>query len=461
MKNHPGDADFTGKLFHVILVLFLACTSAMAQQSRAEAAADELVSLSADRIIFLLTSETGLLLQVKRDMVRKAYDQGRLLDPQDLTDEALFRLVREDENIRVLITREIEDRYYVRVKPTREELGAGLIYEPSRAQMAKEGPSPQLQEQNQEERYWSKHEGTEERYPGIESSLSDEPGAAKPPDNPGQHGVPGDAPSPRESGNPPARDPRRLLEKADEQIPEGDYSEAVQPGTAEMPRTKPGELPRFLSIRNGTGLSARPRASTDQNTSAASFTGARAEASAFGADPPIEPRPVAPPIASPSPRLFDRPMKAGPCSRFRTLPNPYADVPSLYDLYSHYSRSSAVPKRFGLEIFHNGTGNFEQLPMDLPVGPEYVIGSGDGLNIELWGSVAQRLVRDVDRQGRIALPEVGAVEVAGKSLAEVQHVIQAELRTQFHDVQADVSLSRLRSVRVYVVGMWRSPGPTT
>src|SRR5207245_4310849 len=89
--------------------------------SRAEQEAERLVSLSADKIILLLQQEPGLLLQVKKMLVRKAYEQGRLLDSQDLTDEALFRLLRRDENIRVLATREIVDRQYVRVKPTREE----------------------------------------------------------------------------------------------------------------------------------------------------------------------------------------------------------------------------------------------------------------------------------------------------------------------------------------------------
>ena len=90
--------------------------------SRAEKEAEERVSLSADRILDILQQEPGLLLQVKKMLVRKAFEQGRLLDPADLTDETLFRLVREDENIRILATREIEDRSYIRAKPTKEEI---------------------------------------------------------------------------------------------------------------------------------------------------------------------------------------------------------------------------------------------------------------------------------------------------------------------------------------------------
>jgi protein involved in polysaccharide export with SLBB domain len=157
------------------------------------------------------------------------------------------------------------------------------------------------------------------------------------------------------------------------------------------------------------------------------------------------------PSTAPLPSDLDRPM-------VRRRPNPYADIPSLYDLYSQYSSHTPTLERFGAEIFRSGTGNSEQLPMDLPVGPDYIVGPGDGLSVDLWGSVSQRLQRVVDRQGRMALPEVGAVEVSGRTLGEVQHLVQRVLRTQFRDIQADVSLSRVRTVRVYVVGDVQRPG---
>src|SRR5207244_4790491 len=71
---------------------------------------------------------------------------------------------------------------------------------------------------------------------------------------------------------------------------------------------------------------------------------------------------------------------------------------------------------------------------------------------------SQRLLRTVDREGRVALPEAGPVLVSGRSLGDVQQEVQRVLRTQFRDVSADVSLQRLRTVRVYVVGNVASPG---
>src|SRR5208282_4694127 len=52
----------------------------------------------------------------------------------------------------------------------------------------------------------------------------------------------------------------------------------------------------------------------------------------------------------------------------------------------------------------------------------------------------------------------GGVEVAGRSLGEVQRLVQSSLRAQFTGIEADVSLSRIRTVRVYVVGDVERPG---
>jgi protein involved in polysaccharide export with SLBB domain len=138
--------------------------------------------------------------------------------------------------------------------------------------------------------------------------------------------------------------------------------------------------------------------------------------------------------------------------------SPYEDIPSLYDMNVRAVTRPAAPKRFGAEVFENGTRDSQLIPMDLPAGPDYVVGPGDGLSVDLWGGVSQRLYRVVDREGRVSLPEVGPILVSGKSLASLQQSLQQILRTQFRDVSADVSLARLRTIRVYEVGDVANPG---
>jgi len=160
-------------------------------------------------------------------------------------------------------------------------------------------------------------------------------------------------------------------------------------------------------------------------------------------------------------RPFDRryrPRPAPPAPELVRAASPYNDIPSLYDMYVQAIPRPLLPKRFGAEVFENGTRDSQFIPMDLPAGPDYVVGPGDGLSIDLWGGTTQRIYRVVDREGRVSLPEVGPLLVSGKSLADVQESLQQLLRTEFRHVSADVSLARLRTIRVYEVGDVANPG---
>ncbi|HMD32253.1 MAG TPA: polysaccharide biosynthesis/export family protein, partial [Candidatus Acidoferrales bacterium] len=139
-------------------------------------------------------------------------------------------------------------------------------------------------------------------------------------------------------------------------------------------------------------------------------------------------------------------------------PQPYGNIPALYDMYMKASPRPPQPVRFGLDVFDRSARNPGRLPMDLPVGPDYVIGPGDGLALDLWGGVSHRLLRTVDPEGRLSLPEVGPVLVSGKSLGDAQEAVEKALRGQFRDVSVSLSLARLRTVRVYVVGDVERPG---
>ncbi|MGB7264695.1 MAG: SLBB domain-containing protein [Terracidiphilus sp.] len=96
--------------------------------------------------------------------------------------------------------------------------------------------------------------------------------------------------------------------------------------------------------------------------------------------------------------------------------------------------------------------------MDLPVGPDYVLGPGDSLTINMWGGESNRLARIIDRQGQIELPEAGTVMISGMTIAQAQTAVQQALSTQFQGEHVEISLARLRTVRVYVVGDVQRPG---
>jgi len=147
------------------------------------------------------------------------------------------------------------------------------------------------------------------------------------------------------------------------------------------------------------------------------------------------------------------------------LPAPY-NLLAMRDLYTQIPQDSVRLKRFGSDVFLNrdatstarpGFGP-RDMPIDLPIGPDYVLGTGDGLTINIWGGISQNLTRMVDREGKIALPEAGTIVVAGLSLQHAQSAIAGALKQQFRNAQVDVTIARLRTVRIYVVGDVQRPG---
>jgi protein involved in polysaccharide export with SLBB domain len=444
--------------------------------SRAEQDAEQLVSLSADKILEILRQEPGLLLQVKKAIVRRAFEQGRILDPKDLTDNAVFRIIREDDSIRIIATREIEDRSYIRAKPTREEVARNL---PCRQPLLAGSEALAMQpNESQEEVYWLKHYSDLDCYltqylpDGAAQSLYWHPQASSaPPQQPyfqsqypqQQYRVqPNTKPQLPDQAYPPTQAPsadyRRSLELTEAQ-PSPDYF-GMDSERSEMASIQLSELPGLTNAsQNGS-----PAATSRNEIRAEGVSGLSlppASASEIGSSPESARRQSGFPQdagwgTQNQTRVLQPRAPAQP--RLRHRPNPYADVPSLYDLYAQYSGRSPQLERFGEDVFRNGTGNLEQLPMDLPAGPDYVVGPGDGLTISLSGGISQRLQRVVDREGRVALPEVGAVGVSGRNLGAVQLLVQTVLREQFRGVDADVSLSRIRTIRVYVVGDVERPG---
>ena len=153
-----------------------------------------------------------------------------------------------------------------------------------------------------------------------------------------------------------------------------------------------------------------------------------------------------------------RPYESPDSPQVRYRISPYTNLPSMADLYAQFPSMRPKLKRFGSDAFLIGPGNTNDLPMDLPAGPDYVLGPGDSLTLNLWGGRPDRLIRTVDRQGQVELPETGTVMVAGMTVAQAQVAMEKALSTQFQNEHVEIALGRIRTVRVYVVGDVQRPG---
>lgn len=114
--------------------------------------------------------------------------------------------------------------------------------------------------------------------------------------------------------------------------------------------------------------------------------------------------------------------------------------------------------QFGYNYFKNTS--FTPLN-DVPVSPDYLIGPGDTLMLNVWGSIEGTYELIVSRTGEVLLPKVGPAKVAGLPFGKLPDIFRAALSKEFRDFNLAVNMGKLRTIKVFVVGEVVSPGDYT
>lgn len=112
--------------------------------------------------------------------------------------------------------------------------------------------------------------------------------------------------------------------------------------------------------------------------------------------------------------------------------------------------------RFGMDLVSELATTAADFSPEVPA--DYLIQTGDEVSLAIWGSVDADLRLTVDRSGRITLPRVGTVMLAGVRYEDLQATISRRVAQVFKGFELSASLGRLRGVRVYVTGFAQRPG---
>lgn len=148
-----------------------------------------------------------------------------------------------------------------------------------------------------------------------------------------------------------------------------------------------------------------------------------------------------------------------------TSPNQTENEISVFEAYvkgkSPLTISTSL-KQFGYDLFKKPPDTFA--PTDrVAVRHNYILGPGDELIINVWGKVNAQYSPSIDRDGKIVLPQLGPLYIAGLTFSEAKTFLEKEFTRLYKrsGARLNISMGRLRSIRVFVVGKAERPGSYT
>jgi protein involved in polysaccharide export with SLBB domain len=122
---------------------------------------------------------------------------------------------------------------------------------------------------------------------------------------------------------------------------------------------------------------------------------------------------------------------------------------------------------FGFHLFNSKNLSFEP-SVNFAVSPNYVVGSGDEIVIDVYGASQQQFVLKVDKNGNIIIPNVGPLSVGGLELSAAETRIFNKLTLIYRDLISaqprtflNIHLGQVKAINVSVIGEVFAPGTYT
>jgi hypothetical protein len=112
-------------------------------------------------------------------------------------------------------------------------------------------------------------------------------------------------------------------------------------------------------------------------------------------------------------------------------------------------------KRFGDDFF--GNVDAAGLGSGAPALAEYVLSPGDEIQVSTWGRESRSAVVPINNEGMFHYPPLAPMRLAGMRFESAQKLVIGEIE-KIHGVTASVSMGRLRSIRIMVLGEAVRPG---
>jgi len=161
---------------------------------------------------------------------------------------------------------------------------------------------------------------------------------------------------------------------------------------------------------------------------------------------------------SPERLLVTKPTEEGP-SELERVVTETLNPPSLEEQLQE-GISQVKLKQYGYEIFSGVPSTYAPVA-GIPVPEDYIIGPGDTFVVQVFGAVDVQYKLVVTREGRLLVPELGDLQVAGLRFDEAKQLIVGSLERVRIGAKAIATLGELRTVQVLLVGEVNQPGSYT
>lgn len=123
------------------------------------------------------------------------------------------------------------------------------------------------------------------------------------------------------------------------------------------------------------------------------------------------------------------------------------------------SAAGVALRLYGYELFEKGKDFAPVQAAPVPAG--YVLGPGDEIVVQVNGLVDISSSFTIDRDGRIMVPKVGPLSLAGVPFVDAEKVIAAHIAKVYRNFAVSATMGRLRSIEIFVVGQAKKPGKHT
>ncbi len=111
---------------------------------------------------------------------------------------------------------------------------------------------------------------------------------------------------------------------------------------------------------------------------------------------------------------------------------------------------------FGYDFFVDVPTTFS--PDRLPTPPDYILGPGDNVKISYFGNQNHLYQLKVTSEGEIFIPQIGPISVAGLTFLDFKEKIQQIVTDQLMGTKVSITMGKLRSIDIFVLGEAYQPG---